>query len=258
VKGTREGAEAEARRLNGILDPRIAGHLLVYEQTLAELVRVHREIGETMEFGLGERTRWAAIWELGGRCIGLCNCLLVQARGGFASEMVPTMRAVHEAAQLLTVMSGPGEESLLVRWLDDIGYISAQQARAAERRIERPFVEEMKKRGTPLPGDQFDLGAQVYDTLSKPAHNMRVGFLESVSREQRLFSYGPHPDPIQRAVHVEFVGQQVEEVTLRFGGAFASRFLGGHFYRDVIERRLAEIRAVRETIPIDPRTVRSL
>jgi hypothetical protein len=168
------------------------------------------------------------------------------------------MRAIHEAGQLLTVMAGPGEEDLLRQWLDDKRYISAQRARAAEMRIAEPFVKAMAKQGIKLAGDQFLLSAEVYDVLSKPAHNMRGGFTESVSEGQRRFVYGPHPDPIQRAVHVEFGGQQIEEVMLRVGGSFSARFLGSEFYSGTIEPLAKGLKAVRSTMPLDPVSVRGL
>jgi hypothetical protein len=251
-------AKTEAERLTEILEPRIAGHLLVYREVVDTLATAHREIGETMDFDFQGRTRWASVWEMSGRCLGLSNCMLAQLEAGFASEVVPTMRSIHEACQLLTVVSGPGEEALLRRWLDDERYISAQQARAAERRIAKPFIQEMAARGIELKGDQFLLGREVYDMLSKPAHNMRGGFLESVSKSQRLFAYGPHPDPIQRAVHVEFGGQKIEEVALRLGGSLASRFLGRTFYVGTVEPLVASVKAVRNMMPVDPPSVRRL
>jgi hypothetical protein len=257
VVNNRLAAQAEQQRLRGILEPRIAGHLLVYEGALERLIDAHTRIAETMDFGLQERTRWTAVWELSGRCIALENGMLAQIRAGFASEVVPTMRALHEAAQLLTVVTGPAEEELLVRWLDskDIG---VQHARAAEHRIERPFRDQLARDGIELQGNQYTLSQQVYEILSAPAHNMRVGFLESVSRDLRQFSYGPHPDWRQRAIHTEFAGQQLQEIVLRVGSALSTRFLGAVFYRNTIENILSEIEAIRETMPVDPPTVRGL
>jgi hypothetical protein len=59
-------------------------------------------------------------------------------------------------------------------------------------------------------------------------------------------------------VHVEFGGQLVEEVTLLVGRAFATRFLGRQWYEDTIKPLLAALKAVREEMPVDPLTVRSL
>lgn len=240
------------------MQPRIDGHLHTYRIVLDALIDAHRNIGETIEFGLQERTRWTAVWEMSGRCLSLTNCLLPQLAAGFASETVPTMRAIHEAVQILTVVTGPGEERLLRRWLDDEAYISAQQAREAENRLLAPYLKVLAEQGIKPNADQFLLGKQVYDTLSKPAHNMRIGFLESVSAPLKQFSYGSHPDPIQRAVHVEFGGQHVEEVMLVVGMALSTRFLGASFYAETIHPLQASLHAVRAAMPLDPRSVRGL
>jgi hypothetical protein len=257
VINTRLAAQADARRLEPLIAPRIEGHLLVYERALDELIDAHCGIADTMEFGFRGQTRWAAVWELSGRCIALSRAMLSQIRAGFASEVAPTMRSVHEACQLLTVVTGPGEEVLLARWLDsqDIG---VQAARSAENRISRPFIRYLSEQGITLEGNQYLLNKEVYEILSAPAHNMRDGFLESVSPGTRQFAYGPHPDWRQRAVHAEFAGQQIEEVVLRVGSGLSTRFLGADFYRDTIQPTLAEIKAVRIAMPIDPPTVRAL
>lgn len=257
VVNARAEADAEGETLAEILEPRIEGHLFTYQLVLDTLAEVHRGIGDTMDFGLQERTRWTAIWEMSGWCIGLCNCMLTQLRAGFASETVPTMRSIHEASQLLTVVTGPGEETLLRSWLDG-SYINAQKTRAAEKRIAEPWFRLMAARGIQARGDQYFLGKKVYDALSEPAHNMRGGFLESVSEQLKRFAYGPHPDPVQRAVHVEFGGQQIEEVTMRVGSALTLHFLGPDFYRNTIRDLLASIKAIRETMPVDPVSVRNL
>src|SRR4051794_27294795 len=87
VVNNRLAAQAEARRLQGILEPRIDGHVLVYQGAVDSLIEAHQRIAETMDFGMQGRTRWTAVWELAGRTLALCNCMLVQIRGGFASEV---------------------------------------------------------------------------------------------------------------------------------------------------------------------------
>jgi len=211
----RDASDRRNNELAEILTPRIEGQLLTLRTIIEELIAAHRRIGDTMDFGIEDDTRWTAVWEMSGRCLGLCNALLIQLREGFASEMVPTLRAIHEAGQLLTVLAGPGEEKLLRTWLEDNTYISASKARAAEARIAKPALELLKKEGITSVGDQAALGQKGYDLLSKPAQNMRIGFAESIARGPRQFSYGPHPSPIQRAIHVGFGSQLIEEVAMR-------------------------------------------
>src|SRR5690242_20027998 len=69
VVNARLAEQAEQQRLRDMLEPRIDGHVLVYQTAVETLISKHIEIGETMEFGMGDRTRWTAVWELGGRCL---------------------------------------------------------------------------------------------------------------------------------------------------------------------------------------------
>jgi hypothetical protein len=67
-------------------------------------------------------------------------------------------------------------------------------------------VAELVERGIELQGgDIVELGRGIYGLLSQGAHNARPGLRESVSRPLRKFNYGPHPDPRQRAVYVDYV-----------------------------------------------------
>lgn len=252
----RTEAASESDRLERILRPRIDGHLLAYEGVLAELVQHHRSVGETIAFGMGDKNRWTAVWEMSGRCLGLCGALLVQLRAGYASETVPTMRCIHEAAQLASVLNGPGEERMLRRWLAD-EYLGAQQVREAERRIQRRFREQLAAFGIPV-GEDFSAAREIYDILSKPAHNVRIGFAESLSVPQLLFVCGPHPYPIQRAVHVCFGGLLLVEVAQRIGLIFAVRFLGNGFYSETIVPIVDSINVLHAAMPIDPQSVRRL
>jgi hypothetical protein len=259
------GAVAQARlaaadqraRLNEMIQPRIDGHLLVYDEILNELVEAHRNVADTMDFGFRGRTRWAAVWELSGRCIALSRCVMTQLRAGFASETVATLRSIHEAVNLLTLVRGPGEEPLLRRWLDG-GQIGAQKVRETVHRLQRPITAELRGAGVNVRGNQHELTAGVYERLSNVAHNTRLGFLESVSSELRSYAYGPHPDPVTRAVHVEYGGQLLEEVVLVVGSALATSFLGPAFIRDTIRPMVERLEAIREVMPINPPTVHGL
>jgi hypothetical protein len=57
------------------------------------------------------------------------------------------------------------------------------------------------------------ISVELYDMVSKPAHNISGGFSETVSADLREFTYGPHPNAEVRAHHVNYV-EQVVEVTL--------------------------------------------
>ena len=259
VARAREDASAVDARRRAAVQPLIEGHLKTYEMVAAALAEAHQRIAETVEFGLGGDTRWTAVWEMSGRCAALCNCAIAQLRAGFGAEVVPTFRAIHEAGQLLSVLAGPGEWGVLREWLND-GYISAAKARAAEDRINEPVIAELKKLGIDLHGapEPKDLGKQIYDVLSKPAHNMRLALRESVSIPLHLYSYGPHPDPTLLAVHVEYAGQLLEEITMRVGSALGTRFLGREWYDETIKPLIAALKAIRDEMPVDPPAMNKL
>jgi hypothetical protein len=255
----REDAEEVDKRRLEVLHPRIDGHLHTYETITETLAKEHQRIAEAMDFGLGAETRWTAVWEMSGRCIALCNCAIAQLRAGFGAEVVPTLRAIHEAGQLLSVLAGPDEWDVLKKWLTD-GYISAAKARAAEDRINKPVIAELKKLGIELHGnpEPKDLGKQIYDVLSKPAHNMRIALRESLSVPLRRYSYGPHPDPTFRAVNVEYTGQLLEEITMRVGGALGIRFLGKEWYDGTVKPLVAALEAIRREMPLNPPAMKRL
>jgi hypothetical protein len=231
----------------------LEGHLLAYQATVDSLAEGHRQIAETMAFGMGARTRWTAVWEMSGRCLALSNCMLAQLRVGFGTEVVPTMRAIHEAGLVLTVVAGPGEENLLRQWLDDRRYIKAEAARRAEARIDKPYVAAINS------ASSQNLGAAIYAGLSKAGHNMRGSLLESFAPALRQFAYGPpHPNPRLVAVHVDYSGELIEEVALRVGAALGQRFLGRPWFDETVKPLIEGMEAIRRDMPIDPETVNAL
>jgi hypothetical protein len=256
VIASRVLSQAEHDRLDGLLRPRVESHLLAYQSTVDGLAEGHRQIAETMDFGMGARTRWTAVWEMSGRCLALSNCMLAQLRVGYGTEAVPTMRAMHEAGLVLTVLAGPGEENLLRQWLDDRRYIKADTARRAEARIEKPYMAAVKEAGL---STSQDLGAAIYAGLSKAGHNMRGSLLESFAEPLRQFAYAPpHPNPRLVAVHVDYGGELIEEVALRVGAALGQRFLGKDWFDGTIKPLIGRMEAVRRDLPIDPDTVNAL
>jgi hypothetical protein len=250
-------AAAQRALLEAAIQPRIDGHLLVYDGVLDALANAHARIANTLDFGLGADTRWAAVWEMSGRCIALSRCAMAQLRAGFASETVPTLRSIHEATRLLSLVRGPGETNLLRRWLR-ADHIGAQRVRSAVHRIERPIVAQMRAEGINVDANLYELGQQVYEVLSAPAHNTREGFRESVSTPLRTFAYGPHPDPVTRAVHVDYGGELLEEVLLVVGISLGTTFLGPDYFRDEIQPLQQQLHAIRDQMPVDPETVHGM
>jgi len=92
-------------REDGEITPRIVAHLDVYERGVESLIEMHRAVADETDVDLGAETRWTAIWELAGRCIGISRVLLHDLRGGFASEAIGTLR---RRSQPRTVQADPG------------------------------------------------------------------------------------------------------------------------------------------------------
>jgi hypothetical protein len=106
--------------------------------------------------------------------------------------------------------------------------------------------------------NHYELAGRIYKTLSAPAHNMRDGFRESISTPLRNFAYGPHPDPVTRAVHVDYGGELLEEVLLVVGSSLGTTFLGREFFTGTVRPLQQGLHAIRDAMPIDPETVHGL
>jgi hypothetical protein len=65
-----------------------------------------------------------------------------------------------------------------------------------------------------------------------------------------MYNYGPHPDPRQVALYVDYVSELIEGSIIGVGDALA-QFSGGEWYRATIPPLQAELEAVRQALPID-------
>jgi hypothetical protein len=244
-------AAAEDREATKQLQPRIDGHLRVCEDAIDELIAWHRKLVDQSDLDLSAATRWVAIWELSGRCLGISKLVIYEMRGGFTSEAAGTLRTLHEAVHLLTAVSFTEEDAITRRWLDG-DYVRPREARDAMARQAAHAQVLMREAGiepeetAPIE----ELGRQVYDVLSRPAHHRRGGFDESISRRLRLFVYGPHPSAQTRATHVLYAGELIEEVLITVGGAFGSIF-GAGYYREHVKPLQETFAQVRSLFPLD-------
>jgi hypothetical protein len=237
-------ARLEQAELDMRLQPLIDAHIEVYEGVVAALVTTHREIGDRTDLDLSSDTRWAAMWLLSGRCLAISHVVLHDLRGGFASEAVGSMRALHEATQLLSAISFHEEEEAVRRWLAG-EWIRPRETREIQGRQQTLADERMRDMGIePEGGDVVQLGSDLYSLLSEGAHHQRGGFPESVAVSIRDFAYGPHPDARVRASHVEYAGHLLEEVVIVVGDAFAD-ILGREYFVQVVrplQDRMAQVR----------------
>jgi hypothetical protein len=244
-------ADLEAARgaLEDALQPRLEGHLLVLRQQIDALQDTHRLIGEQSDVLEVTETRWAAIWELCGRCLSLARLLADELGLGYTAEIAGTIRVLDEAVNLLHAVVADADGDLVRRWLagdtvmprDVRPIIAAEQAEAGAA---------LADQGIDFDADVVELGREIYGHLSKAAHNARPGFAESVSRPLRLFVYGPHPDPRQRAVYVDYASEAIEGVLIGVGNGIA-RFLAGDWYRETVPPMQEQLAAVREALPVD-------
>src|SRR5664280_399751 len=76
VVALREIADAEATHLDVELQSRIDGHITVYQEVVNTMIAAHRVLADGTDIELGADTRWAAMWEMGGRCLAISNVLL--------------------------------------------------------------------------------------------------------------------------------------------------------------------------------------
>jgi hypothetical protein len=245
VVSLRAAADAQAAAEEPYWQPRIDAHVDVYAGIVDVLTDWHRRIADETDLAIRGETRWSAMWEMAGRCLAIARVLLHDLRGGFCSEADGTLRALHEAVQLLFALSSHLEEDAVRRWLSG-EWIRPREAREIQERHQAYAIEQMVEAGVdPEGGDIAELGREIYSAMSSSAHHERGGFPESISVALRRFAYGPHPDPERRAAYVSFAGELLEEVLLVVGSAFRD-LIGGDYINDVVrplQQRLEEVRA---------------
>jgi hypothetical protein len=249
VTALRHLDDAQAAHLDAELQPSISRHIAVYQAAVDALIAVHRTLADDTDIELGANTRWAAVWEMSGRCLAISNVLLHDLRGGFASEAIGTLRALHEASQLLSALSFHEEEDVVRRWL--VGeYVRPREARDVQRRKQELALEQMTEAGVePEGGDIVDLGRQIYSLLSEGSHHQRSVMAESMAPALRRFAYGPHPDARNRASQVDYAGELLEEVIIVVGDSLAD-ILGREFYVQEVRPLQEALARVREEAPL--------
>lgn len=249
VERDRAALDAARPVLEGLLAPRLEGHLLVLRESVDRLQDAHRLIGEQSDVTVVTETRWAAIWELSGRCLSLSRLLLDELALGYTAETAGTIRVLDEGVHLLHAVVSDAEGDLVRRWLAG-ETVMPREVRPIIADEQEQAAAALAEQGVDLDADVVQLGREIYGHLSQAAHNARPGFRESVSRPLRLFVYGPHPNLRQRAVYVDYASEAIEGVLINVGNALA-RFLGGDWYRATIPPIQEQLAAVRDALPID-------
>ncbi len=241
--------EQEIRNANAnreIFESRIERHLEVHRNGLEHLHDTHQWIADHYDFDLAGDTRYAAAWQMAGRCLGIAYLMVDALKLGYTGEVVHLARSLHEADRLLDAFVMPGEDALLRQWLRG-GHVSPSDARKAEERFDKFLNEKMKEAGyEPTVENRAELSRTMYGKLSPPAHHDRESTEEAVAPGLRMMIVGECGAWVRRAETVEALLLFVEEALLSVGDAL-SKFMGPNWWEEhVIPFRnlFAELRAV--------------
>jgi hypothetical protein len=252
VADLREQVAEEHLRLEAIIQPNVDAHIAAYSETIEEVIEQHRNIAELTDIEIRANTRWSAIWELSGRCLAICRVVVHDLRGGFTSEAVGSLRALFEATVLLGAIAFHEEEEAVRRWLadEDGGWVRPGHARSVMERKEALAKERMRAEGVEPEGrGLMEVGAEIYDLLSRPAHHRRGGFPETASSDLREFTYGPHPNPEVRAHHVDYAGELIETALLVVIDSLGD-VIGRDYVREALPRMQGRLEGVRQQFPL--------
>jgi hypothetical protein len=250
VAGAR-AAQREADSGNeAALASRVEAHLRISQAILDTLRDQHRRLVEETDFDPLQKTRPSAAWLLAGRVISLSYAIVVGLRSGLTTEVGPLARTLHEASAALRIMLDAEESALHRKWLRD-GYFSPSDLEQAQRRMEDRAAVEMLRSGVAPPGRTDKLDHQLYGQWSKIAHNRRTGILENYRADLREFAYGPHPDPLRRALWVGYGTQIVSEVTVTVG-AVLTKMLGPETWVNRVEPAISALGRLQRDQPLDP------
>ncbi|HWM63607.1 MAG TPA: hypothetical protein VNP96_06410 [Solirubrobacterales bacterium] len=252
VRARRRSVDAN-RNNEKILEPRIEFHLSAYEVALGELEALHVQTGELGDFDIDGETRQAAAWLISGRVIGLLNAALALARARFASEMIPILRAAHEATELLSAVSMNRDSAILRDWLRD-HQIKVNRVRTAIDRNQKQIAAEMRGFGGEDLRRTRGFMDGLYEDHSQLAHVKRSRLLEITALDCRQMPANTHPAVTVRAYHVYLLSFHVMHAVgvVGFG-------LGISRGDDAVLRTqgtLAQLAEVEKRAPIDPDTLR--
>jgi hypothetical protein len=273
VVAARKAAAAEREANATIVEPRIASQLAAGRLAIESLVAPHTHVGDGTDLDLEGDTRQAAVWIVAGRCLGLANALLDLLEKGYAAEVIPTARTLHETNRLLDALVDEGDDALLIRWLKDedadwvrpretrearenmVARLRATMATAleeAEAASEDDRVRDLKaaiEEMDATPPELWKMSLSIYDVLSRIGHTRRSGTNDGVSIPLRQMITGPHPDPAIRGDYVEWSSALIEETMLAVGAAL-SRFFGPNYFKQGVEPILTAFKAVRAYHPL--------
>ena len=202
-----------------------------YADTLGWLEQHHRAYTEGATHDIAAADPVNAIWKLAGESLGLTRALVDLLQDGYTGQTWPTMRAIHEANQLLGAVADPDEVKIADRWLANKAINQSEARDAAQRQAER-IAEAMEAAGLePLTTNVGELAKVIYSGMSKAAHHRREVVDEMVDLERRVMIYGADPRPERRLEFTIFAGTLVQEVLLKVGDALSVLYGAGFYER---------------------------
>ena len=168
VKARKEQADAAANNRD-IYEPRIETHLKAHRAALEHLRETHEFIADSYDFDVDGDTRYAAAWQMSGRCLGIAFLMVDSLQLGYTAELPHLARALHEADRLLDLFLMPDERALLRRWLNG-GKVSPSDARKAEERFDATISQVMSEAGVDEAylNVRAGLSRSMYSKLSEP------------------------------------------------------------------------------------------
>jgi hypothetical protein len=254
VKALRGQHQKQDLLLREVVKPRADAHMAACRIVAKDLQNWHQQIADTTDLELDGYSRGSAVWLLAGRCLGLHEVLIVQAVAQVDNEGVVVGRALHEACGILMAfLSNPEEEELVRLWLDDKGkhgYVKQGAARAAQDRFENDLNKAMSEAGLPPLGTTAPLRADLYDRMSRTAHNRRSSCVSSLWKEGREMAYGRAPSALRWASSVNWTSSMTIEVVNSVGDALRA-FYQGDFFVEKMVPLIQSISAIQETFPLD-------
>jgi hypothetical protein len=157
-----------------------------------------------------------------------------------------TLDGDHRATVLLGAIAFHAEEDTLRQWLTDEEWVRPKQARAVMERKQELAKERMREAGVDTSGRSLsEIGGEIYDLLSRPAHHRRGGSPETLEPDLREFTYGPHPSAEVRARYLDYAGELVETALL-----VVIDTLGDMIGRDYVKDNLPPMQARLEELRI--------
>lgn len=254
----RLAAAQDDARNEEVARPRIEAHIATCRMVAETLQAFHAQIADTRDLELDGVTRPAAIWLVAGRCLGLLHAFLVQIAAGVCTEALVTARGLHEANRLVFIFGQAEGEELLRVWLEDEGrfdYVKPGQTRAAQGQFEEMLNRVLAEKGLPTLGRSKELDAEMYDRLSRTAHNRRSSCLDAVSLPARQMAYGYHPSAIRRAGYTSWASRLTIETVDLVGDALGL-FYSPTFFEDKVKPLRRSIEAIEQAQPLDQRSIR--